>query len=591
MKKRVLKIVASLFIVSAIILSTCPATLASSFTDVTSSIGRTYLDAINYVSDNGYMTGVSSTQFSPNTAITRAAFVTVLCRISGDTNTYNDASVFTDVSSSSIYYNAIGWAVNKGIASGITSTTFAPNNTVTKQQLMTFLYRYAGLMGYDQTTNEDLTQATDYSNISAYARTPISWAYEYGIVTRDSLTESVNPYQNIDRKNTALFIARFIRNLQGVVRTRDAFCFVNSSSHFVSNGNTSYLISVEDWDRFAQNALYEGVTEARLSTIADRRWAGSCYGMAVATVLDHLGKIDLNGNYCNNADSMYDIPRLNLLTNSKHKLTHDVWSTDITISEVESKINFYQNSWFIPSVNDWVAYTDAHSGLTSMVDKLEHSGIGVFSYVKSNGGAHAIVAYGKPIETSYGYKIALYDNRNSADIRWLQITTTNSNNWTGAVVYTNNGSEVREVITKCKFQDNFSMYDIFDVDNYNNTLSTASISTLDTYAMLEVCATGDFTITNAEGMVLSFSMSDSTNPTGTMTAAGQNFIPCGTDAPCTFLFLVAPSDSFTCVAADGAEIISFYASVNGTYDGNEALAESSTDSATITASLSTTATK
>ena len=436
-------------------------------------------------------------------------------------------------------------------------------------------------MGYNRDTDEDLSQAADYSAVAPYAYVPMSWAYEYGIVARGSLTDRVWPTALEDRKDTALFIARFIRNVQGVVRDRDAFSFNNSSAHFKSNGNTTYLISTDDWELFEQSALNQGVPSSKIWEISAKKWSGSCYGMSIATVLDYIGKIDLNGNYCNNAKTLYDIPRLNDLNNPKHKIQQDAFDSSVYVSEVESKINFYQISWAIPSVNDWVAYISAHSGLTEIVSKLEHSGIGVFSYTFTRNGqpkGHAVVAYGKPIPTSYGYKIALYDNRSGSEVRWLQITTSASS-WSGKVVYEN----TEENITSCKFQDAFSMYHIFDIDSYDNAQPMSTSNLLGNYTMLEVAATGGFTITNSEGETLVFSGSDATI-SGTMTVEGLNFIPYGEDSPCVYLFLVEPSSSYTCVANDNSEIVSFYATTEDAYDGAE-LKESNSSETTITAVL------
>lgn len=75
---------------------------AAHFSDVPSNIGDNYLNAINYVSDNSIMVGATQTLFKPHQSLTRAMAISVLYRISGDKNTYNQASVFTDVSSTAL---------------------------------------------------------------------------------------------------------------------------------------------------------------------------------------------------------------------------------------------------------------------------------------------------------------------------------------------------------------------------------------------------------------------------------------------------------------------------------------------------------
>lgn len=529
---------------------------AAHFSDVPSSIGEMYLDAINYVTDNGIMNGVSSTSFSPNAAITRADFMIILYRVSGDTGTYTNASQFTDVPSSSYYFNAVSWAVNKGIAGGVTSTTFMPLRTVTRQEMMTFFYRFANSLGYSTETDEDLTQAADYSSLYSYAYTPMSWAYEYGIVSRASLTERIWPTALEDRKDAALFTARFIRNVVGVVYGKSTFTFQNTSSAFVSGKNeTTYLMSADDWSTLSQAILNEN-SNFDLQALQNKEWKGSCFGMSVAMVLDYLGKIDLNGSCCNNTSTLGEIPSLVNWSNPKHKSVTATGSNPLTITQVESKINFYQQSWSIPSINDWVLYIDRDTGLRDIVAKLDHSGIGVFSYLFIREGewkGHSVVAYGKPIVTDYGYKIAVSDNRCPSETSWLQITTSSSG-WTAVLV----SSNIRNVISRCKFQSNFSMYNSFDFDGYDNA-SVASTNQLSNYVMLEVCATGDFTIANGSGETFTVSENGNLSARNSMNVIGQNFIPSGEDEPVTFLFLVEPSQTYTCSAESGAQVVSFEA--------------------------------
>ena len=87
-------------------------------------------------------TGVTETTFEPNSPCTRAQIVTFLYRAAGSPELAKDAAnPFSDVSDSSVYYNAILWAVEKKITTGVTETTFVPNDTCTRAQAVTFLYR------------------------------------------------------------------------------------------------------------------------------------------------------------------------------------------------------------------------------------------------------------------------------------------------------------------------------------------------------------------------------------------------------------------------------------------------------------------
>ena len=115
------------------------------FTDVSYSMGADFYNAILWASQNGITAGTSTTTFSPNKNCTRAEIVTFLWRYAKKPVGYGSNS-FTDVNKNdhAPYYDAILWAVSKGITTGSTTTTFAPNDTCTRAQAVTFLYRYEG---------------------------------------------------------------------------------------------------------------------------------------------------------------------------------------------------------------------------------------------------------------------------------------------------------------------------------------------------------------------------------------------------------------------------------------------------------------
>ena len=92
-------------------------------------------------SEKKITTGVTETTFEPNSPCTRAQIVTFLYRAAGQPKVENVKNPFTDVSKNSTYYNAIMWAVENGITTGKTTTTFAPNDTCTRAQAVTFIYR------------------------------------------------------------------------------------------------------------------------------------------------------------------------------------------------------------------------------------------------------------------------------------------------------------------------------------------------------------------------------------------------------------------------------------------------------------------
>ena len=116
-----------------------PTTTDNPFTDVKPS--AYYYKAVLWAVENGITTGMSSTTFGPNNSCTRGQVVTFLYRDAGGSGSYGGQNPFTDVKSTAYYYDAVLWAVENGITTGMSATTFAPNNTCTRGQVVTFLYR------------------------------------------------------------------------------------------------------------------------------------------------------------------------------------------------------------------------------------------------------------------------------------------------------------------------------------------------------------------------------------------------------------------------------------------------------------------
>ena len=125
--------------------SPMPTISRNPFSDVSYSMGADFYNAILWASQNGITAGTSTTTFAPNKNCTRAEIVTFLWRYAKKPVGYGSNS-FTDVKKTdhAPYYDAILWAVSKGITNGSTTTTFAPNDTCTRAQAVTFLYRYEG---------------------------------------------------------------------------------------------------------------------------------------------------------------------------------------------------------------------------------------------------------------------------------------------------------------------------------------------------------------------------------------------------------------------------------------------------------------
>lgn len=156
------------------------------FTDVHSY--SWFYDAVQFVYDNDIMNGVSDTSFNPDGTVTRGMIVTMLWRMAGEP--YSFGGGFSDVPAGHYCYSAAAWASRNGIVNGMTSTTFAPDTNITREQLVTILYRYAQYLGYS-TTGSSLYGFTDASSVSSYATNAMSWAVKYGIISGVTTTTLV----------------------------------------------------------------------------------------------------------------------------------------------------------------------------------------------------------------------------------------------------------------------------------------------------------------------------------------------------------------------------------------------------------------
>ena len=125
-----------------------PTTTQNPFTDVTQDEShKFYYKAILWAAEKGITTGTTETTFSPDAICTRAQIVTFLHRAAGEPAPKDNKMPFTDVKQDEYYYNAVQWACENGIAKGMTTTQFSPNETCTRAQSVTFVYRAEAFLG------------------------------------------------------------------------------------------------------------------------------------------------------------------------------------------------------------------------------------------------------------------------------------------------------------------------------------------------------------------------------------------------------------------------------------------------------------
>lgn len=176
------------------------------FTDVNNT--DWYYDAVKYVYDNEIMVGVSDVKFAPNETITRAMVVTMLHRMEGKPITKNTIT-FKDVESDKWYTEAIRWAANAKIVSGYNSEEFGTNDAITREQMLTILYRYAQYKKVDVKLDKDADKMAfiDGNKVGDWARPAAEWAYANGIIS--GYNSYLMPQDNATRAMAAAMIEVF----------------------------------------------------------------------------------------------------------------------------------------------------------------------------------------------------------------------------------------------------------------------------------------------------------------------------------------------------------------------------------------------
>lgn len=169
-----------------------------------------FYNSVKWAVNKGVTTGTSSTTFSPYNPCKRAEIVTFLWRAAGSPEPTITRNPFKDVNAvtHSSYYKAILWASQKGIAAGTSTTTFSPDQVCTRAQIVTFLYRYAGKpSGYYSNPFKDVGATNEASYYNA-----ILWASGKGITTGSSPT-TFSPYASCNRAEAVTFLYRYTNGL------------------------------------------------------------------------------------------------------------------------------------------------------------------------------------------------------------------------------------------------------------------------------------------------------------------------------------------------------------------------------------------
>ena len=164
-----------------------------------------YKDAVQYAYDHGLMTGVSDTEFAPEATTTRAMIVSILARLEGVESA--QAAGFADVDDNDWYATAVNWAANVGVVNGYEDNTFRPNTAITREQLAAILMNYASYKGQDVSARASLDNYTDQP--STWAQEAISWSVAEGLISGVTNTE-LQPQGNATRAQVAAILQRFL---------------------------------------------------------------------------------------------------------------------------------------------------------------------------------------------------------------------------------------------------------------------------------------------------------------------------------------------------------------------------------------------
>ena len=162
-----------------------------------------YYDAILWAVEKGVTNGTSATTFSPNMTCTRAQTVTFLWRAMGSPEPTATKCPFTDVVTDAYYYKAVLWATEKGITVGTSATKFSPDMTVTRSQTVTLLWRMAG-----KSTAVTANPFTDVKSTAYYADA-VLWAVEKGI-TKGTSAATFSPVDGCPRAQIVTFLYRYL---------------------------------------------------------------------------------------------------------------------------------------------------------------------------------------------------------------------------------------------------------------------------------------------------------------------------------------------------------------------------------------------
>ena len=182
------------------------------FTDVKADAW--YYEAVQYVYEKELFAGVTTTTFEPNAPMTRAMLVSVLWRLEGRPEA-SGVNPFSDVQDGKWYTSGVLWAASKEIVSGFPNGTFAPDDSITREQMASLIMRYATYKGIELVQGASLDSFVDADKVQGWSKEAVAWAVAAGIISGNKQGDvyTLAPQASATRAQVASILMRFIENV------------------------------------------------------------------------------------------------------------------------------------------------------------------------------------------------------------------------------------------------------------------------------------------------------------------------------------------------------------------------------------------
>ncbi len=175
------------------------------YTDVAES--NWYYENVKFVTEKGLFDAAAANAFAPNEPMTRQMLVTALYRLSGSPSVLAGTD-FKDVPAGAAYADAVAWAYQNGVVKGMSEDTFAPSASITREQIATMFLRYAQATGANTTAAASLSSYTDASSVASYASGAVSWCVGAGLINGTTAV-TLSPKGTATRAQVAAMVQRF----------------------------------------------------------------------------------------------------------------------------------------------------------------------------------------------------------------------------------------------------------------------------------------------------------------------------------------------------------------------------------------------